>query len=162
MTTLPGAWCYRASAGTGRPDVSILWLGEMESLVCNFCLSVAARETVWAYPPLRYTSMLLGRSATNKQQLHKLYQIYLLADCSSFVHQRVFTMDGESFCRGIAAWCVVGKLLIQTLQTYLSLLSFVIARRSHLTRTAQATTVTKAQGEKIPLWHVFWSSYLYR
>ena len=38
MATLPGAWHYRVSAGTGRPSVSILWLGEMESLICNFYL----------------------------------------------------------------------------------------------------------------------------
>ena len=31
VATLPGAWRYRVSAGTGRPGVSILWLGEMES-----------------------------------------------------------------------------------------------------------------------------------
>ena len=42
VATLPGAWCYRVSAGTGWPGVSILWLGEMESLVCDFYLSVAA------------------------------------------------------------------------------------------------------------------------
>ena len=46
VATLPGAWRYRVSAGTGRPGVSILWLGEMESLVCNFYLSVAARKIV--------------------------------------------------------------------------------------------------------------------
>ena len=28
MATLPGAWRYRVSAGTGRPGVSILWLSE--------------------------------------------------------------------------------------------------------------------------------------
>ena len=61
VATLPGAWCYRVSAGTGQPSVSILWLGEMESLVCNFYLSVAARKIVWADPSLRYTHMLLGR-----------------------------------------------------------------------------------------------------
>ena len=61
VATLPGAWHYRVSAGTGRPSVSILWLGEVESLICNFCLSVAARKIVWADPSLRYTSMLLGR-----------------------------------------------------------------------------------------------------
>ena len=60
VATLPGAWCYRVSAGTGWPSVSILWLGETESLVCNFCLSVAARQIVWAVLSLRYTSMLLG------------------------------------------------------------------------------------------------------
>ena len=39
---LPGAWRYRARAGTGRPGVSLLWLGEIESLICN----VAARKIV--------------------------------------------------------------------------------------------------------------------
>ena len=61
VATLPGAWRYRVSAGTGRPGVSILWLGEMESLDCNFSLSVAARKIVWVDPSLRYTSILLGR-----------------------------------------------------------------------------------------------------
>ena len=31
VTTLPSAWRYRVSAGTGRPCISILWLGEVES-----------------------------------------------------------------------------------------------------------------------------------
>ena len=61
VATLPGAWRYRVSAGTDRPGVSILRLGEMESLVCNFYLSVAARYIVWADPSLRYTRMSLGR-----------------------------------------------------------------------------------------------------
>ena len=42
VATLPGAWRYRVSAGTGRPGV----IGEMESLVCNFYVSVAARKIV--------------------------------------------------------------------------------------------------------------------
>ena len=46
VATLPGAWPYRVSAGTGRPGVCILRLGEMESLICNFYLSVAARKIV--------------------------------------------------------------------------------------------------------------------
>ena len=61
VATLPGAWHYRVSTGTGRPSVSILWLGEMESLIRNFCLCVAARKIVWVDPSLRYTHMLLGR-----------------------------------------------------------------------------------------------------
>ena len=61
VATLPGAWHYRVRAGTGRPCVRILWLGEVESLICSFCLSVSARKIVWADPSLRYTSMLLGR-----------------------------------------------------------------------------------------------------
>ena len=42
VAALPGAWRYGVSTGTGRPGVSILWLGEVERLICNFCLSVAA------------------------------------------------------------------------------------------------------------------------
>ena len=60
VATLPGAWRYGVSAGTGWPGVSILWLGEVESLLCNFYLSGAARKIVWADPSLIYTSMLLG------------------------------------------------------------------------------------------------------
>ena len=61
VATLPGAWRYRVSTGTGRPSVSILSLGEVERWICNFYLSVAAGKIVWADPSLRYTSMLLGR-----------------------------------------------------------------------------------------------------
>ena len=42
----PGAWCYRVRAGTGWPGVRILRLGEVESLTCNFYLSVAACSIV--------------------------------------------------------------------------------------------------------------------
>ena len=34
---------------------------EVEGLICNFYLSVAARKIVCADPSLKYTSMLLGR-----------------------------------------------------------------------------------------------------
>ena len=61
VATLPGAWRYRVSAGTGRPGVSILSLGEVESLICNFHLSVSARKIICVGPSPRYTSMLLGR-----------------------------------------------------------------------------------------------------
>ena len=67
VATLPDARRYSVSAQTGRPGVTILWLGEMESLICNFYISVAARTTVWTDPSLRITSMLLGRSEPNKQ-----------------------------------------------------------------------------------------------
>ena len=66
VATLPGAWQCRISAGTGWLGVSILWLGEVESLICNFYLSVATRKIVCAVPSLRYTSMLLGQQATNE------------------------------------------------------------------------------------------------
>ena len=42
VVTLPGAWHCRVSAGTGRPGIGILWLGEVGSLICNLYLSVAA------------------------------------------------------------------------------------------------------------------------
>ena len=61
VATLPGTWCYRICTGTGQPSVSILWLGEVERLICNFYLSVTAHKIVWADPSLRYTSLLLGR-----------------------------------------------------------------------------------------------------
>ena len=41
VATLPGAWHYRVSTGTGRLGVSTLWLGKVESLICNFYLSAA-------------------------------------------------------------------------------------------------------------------------
>ena len=43
LATLPGTWHYRVSAVTGQPIVSILWVGEVESFICNFYLTVAAR-----------------------------------------------------------------------------------------------------------------------
>ena len=61
VAALPGAWRYRVSTGTDRPGVSVLWLGEVESLICSFYLCVAGHTIVWADPSLRYTSMLLGR-----------------------------------------------------------------------------------------------------
>ena len=69
VATLPGAWHYRVSTGTGRPGVSILWLGEVERLICNFCLSVAARIIVWADPSVRYTSLFAG--TLSSQQTNK-------------------------------------------------------------------------------------------
>ena len=60
VATLPGAWRYRVSAGTGLSGVSILWLGEVDSLICSFYLSVAALQ-VRPEPSLRHISMLLER-----------------------------------------------------------------------------------------------------
>ena len=44
VATLPGAWRYRVRAGTGLPCISIPRLGEVESVICNFYLSVAASK----------------------------------------------------------------------------------------------------------------------
>ena len=46
-----------------------VFFGEMENLTCNLYLSVAAHAKVRADPSRRYTSMLLGRSATNQHSL---------------------------------------------------------------------------------------------
>ena len=61
MATLPGAQRYRVSARTGWSGVSMLWLGDVDSLIYNFYLSVAARTTVCADLALRYTSILIRR-----------------------------------------------------------------------------------------------------
>ena len=64
VVILLSTWHYRVSAGAGWPGVSILWLGEIASLICIF--------SVWQHiqmcQPLGYTSMLQGRKATNKLQ----------------------------------------------------------------------------------------------
>ena len=80
----PGAWHYSVSAGTGRPGVSILWLGEVESSICSFYLSVAARKIVWADPSLRYTSLLVGCQATNKQTVQVRVILKMQNRCASF------------------------------------------------------------------------------
>ena len=50
-----------SALGLAGPGVSVLWLGEVDSLTRNSRLSVAARTIVWADPSLRCTNMLLGR-----------------------------------------------------------------------------------------------------
>ena len=40
VAAVSGAWRFGVSAGTGWPGVSILRLGEVESLICNMYLSV--------------------------------------------------------------------------------------------------------------------------
>ena len=72
MATLPGTWRYRVSAGTGWGDVSILWLGEMESLICNFCLSVAARKIEQSHPWDTLGCCWDVKQPTNKQTNHCL------------------------------------------------------------------------------------------
>ena len=46
VAALPGAVHYWVSTETGWPSVSILRLGEVESLICSFYLSVAAHTVV--------------------------------------------------------------------------------------------------------------------
>ena len=44
--TLLCVWRYRVSAGIGWAGDSVMWQGEEENLISNFCLSVAARTIV--------------------------------------------------------------------------------------------------------------------
>ena len=67
VATLPGAWRYRVSAGTGWPGVSMLWLGKMESWICNFYLSVAAREIEQIRPWDTLACCWDVKQPTNKQ-----------------------------------------------------------------------------------------------
>ena len=60
VATLPGARRYRVRGGTDWPGVGVLWLGEIESLICDSYLSVAACTVVGANLSLRQTGMLLG------------------------------------------------------------------------------------------------------
>ena len=46
VATWPGAWCYRVSTGTGWPGISILLLGEIESLILSFHQVFAAHRLV--------------------------------------------------------------------------------------------------------------------
>ena len=54
VAALPGTWLYIVSVCTGWPGISILWLDGTASVMCNFCLRVAACTVVWAYLWLRY------------------------------------------------------------------------------------------------------------
>ena len=103
--TLPAAWCYRVSGGTGWPAVSILWLGGVETLICNFFPSVAAWKLIWTDPSPRYTSMLLWRWATNKQQ--------------SMTHLKV-TWSGEVSFAGLSLCYLFSMLQVCPCVTYIA------------------------------------------
>ena len=60
VAVLTGTWQYTVRARTVWPSVSILRLGEIARLICNFSLSVAAHTIVWADLPLRYTRHVAG------------------------------------------------------------------------------------------------------
>ena len=60
VATLPRAWGYRVRAWTGRSGVSILLLSEIESLIYNFYLNVAARTFVLSESPCDNRTGWLG------------------------------------------------------------------------------------------------------
>ena len=119
VATLPGAWRYRVSAGTGWPSVS-MWLGDMESLICNFYLSVAARKIVRADPSRRYTTSegepaVFGPSGSVR--VKKSYGVTCLSKvrkcgggfplCVSFLRNIIFIMFALCTHRLPANACIV-------------------------------------------------------
>ena len=86
--TLPGAWCYRVSAGTDWPGVSILWLGKTESLICNFYLSVAARKIVWADPSKIHSHVAgtLSNQQTTNSSIIQATGVISSKRCRFFFH----------------------------------------------------------------------------
>ena len=96
VATLPGAWRYRVSTGTGRPGVSILWLGEVERWICNFYLSVAARKTEQIRPWDTLACCWDFKQPTNKQtpqafvqDLHHVPLHSELTSCFSYSQEHV-------------------------------------------------------------------------
>ena len=77
--SLPDAWCYRVSAGTGGFGVSRLWLSGIASLLCNSFLSVVGHKIVDTdvYSEMHFAffwdvdalCLFLGCKTTKKQQI---------------------------------------------------------------------------------------------
>ena len=65
MATHSGAWCYRVSAGTSLPGVSMRCSCDTATLIYDF-LSVIGRRIVWADPSLRSTARVAW--TRNKQE----------------------------------------------------------------------------------------------
>ena len=104
VATLPGAWYYRVSAGTGQPSVSILWLGEIESLICNF--------SVWQHVKLLEQIRpwdTLACCWDVKQPTNKLTPVWAHQDMdiSEHGHIRLITASasvGVLDCRSPCVW----------------------------------------------------------
>ena len=94
VATLPGACCYRVSAGTGQPGVSILWLGEMESFVRNFCLSVASPLLLLSYLSVKMLPSLVFQQWYGHFQNIVLWALLsqlgkVVLQCQTFVKAQV-------------------------------------------------------------------------
>ena len=83
---LPGAWRCRVSAGTFWPCVGILWLGEVESLICNFCICVAARKLVLTVRPWNTLACCCEVKQPTYKQTNKLVLLKTL------LHSRLYTV----------------------------------------------------------------------
>ena len=123
VATLPFAWRYRVNPGTAWPGVSMLWLGEVESLICNLYLSVAARKIVWADPPLRYTSMWLRRIRKKTVTVLQCLQHHLVKTTANLgkrqhVHSDASVPPFHSLWVRAKSWGYVPMLWTQTEQRW--------------------------------------------
>ena len=77
VLTLPGAWCHRVSGWNGLPGVSVLWLGELASLIFSFCLTLAGHAVVLADLSLRshdlHVAGMLCKRERNKQAFKAIF-----------------------------------------------------------------------------------------
>ena len=90
VATLLGAWRYRVSARTGRPGVSILWLGEVESLICDLYFRVAAHKIEQIGPRDTLAYCWDVKQPTNKQ---KVSQGRMCSDIFTCCHSETEVAD---------------------------------------------------------------------
>ena len=91
MATLPGAWRYSVSAGTGWPGVSILWLGEMK-------VWSATSVSEWQHLKLsRYVPEIHWHVAgTLSIQSNARYEVQLAGKMDKCMHRRTHTRNSYS------------------------------------------------------------------
>ena len=101
----------------------LLWLGEVESLTCNFYLSVAARKIIWADPSLRYTSMLLGCKASNQLTFLACHQCYCVGsslagglNLLALVMWHFLKLVARSFLRVLRFPPLLHRLMVQPIK----------------------------------------------
>ena len=116
MATLPGAWQYGVSAGTGRHGVNILGLGEVESLI-NSCLRVAARKIEQIRPWDTLACCWDVKQPTSKQlyfclELHCYYSWYEVHQSGLLADTRLGQKEGSAApSHWVSSVVVVGWLL---------------------------------------------------
>ena len=105
VATLPGAWCYRVSTETGRPSVSILWLSDVESLRCNFYLSVAAGKIEQTRPWDILACCWDVKQPTNNKFIEGQSSVRKLKNCAHLFLKS--SIDAHETCDAAAtSWCV--------------------------------------------------------
>ena len=111
VAPLPAAWQYSTSTWTGWPRISVLWLGEMVSVICSLCLGVVACPAVWADLSLRCTLPVAGMLTLNfpvsvvKILISKIYSKKDWQENGWILFWK-FKIKGVSYCR----WKMKSKL----------------------------------------------------